>query len=164
MPGFRDTPPGVADDDYANDSSVSYDPREYWVKRPKHWLKNGDDSSPCPVWLSLRPDPEDPFWWTSDAYNMMRPTGLIVTNAPKGALLHEWRTGNQRTLPYGSAPLTLATFEWLERTDALGLSKGQRPFFHTLELGVKLRLHVTTVKGKPLPETVGLTVRGIGIQ
>jgi hypothetical protein len=94
-------------------------------------------------------------WWVAEVDSFFRPYGLLVMNAPPGALLTEWLTGSQREIPRGPYPVPLSTFELLARLD-----DRPQPSFHTCVPGQRICIRTTTADAAPLGPPLELTVWG----
>jgi hypothetical protein len=103
--------------------------------------------------------------WTSKTVSLFRPMGLIVENAPPGALLRRWMTGNIIDLPYGPAPIALSVFRRLETQSPERTGDAVwRPHFSPCGVTESITLEVTDAEGKPLGPPLELTVWGIAVR
>lgn len=96
-------------------------------------------------------------WWIGEVDVPFRPHGLLVTDAPPGGLVAEWRVGIHRDIPHGPYPVALATFELLARLD----HDRQQPSFTTCNAGERICIRTITADGQPLGPPLALTVWGI---
>jgi hypothetical protein len=94
-------------------------------------------------------------WWIADTDTYFRPSGLLVTNAPPGALVSEWLNGVYREIPRGPSPIPLSTFELLAKLD-----DRPQPSFHTCPPGGRIFIRTTTAAAEPLGPPLELTVWG----